>query len=161
VTDWIFFQTVVWSWQLAMTVSLNSCDQRGGAPSFVPPTKFGMCQLTYPQAAGLERQLNRCGNSSSSSSTTTMTTPPAFCSDAAVHFNVLAAYNHLWDTIEANTDILSSEVWSWVYEDGDFRFTPLGALPPPAGVSPTESNVRQLWSLTFLAVKRNLGLRTG
>ena len=38
---------------------------------------------------------------------------------------------------------------------------PLGALPPPAGVNPTESNVRQLWSLTFLAVKRNMELRTG
>jgi hypothetical protein len=115
-----------------------------------------MCRLTYPQAAGLERQLNRCDNSSSSA-----TSAPAFCSDATVHSNVLAAYNHLWDTIEANTDILSSEVWSWVYEGGDFRFTPLGALPPPAGVNPTESNVRQLWSLTFLAVKRNMGLRTG
>jgi hypothetical protein len=154
-----FFKTVVWSWQLAMTVSffqpINQQHTRN-----IHPTN--LCTF---QAAGLERQLNRCttnsSSSSSSSNTTTTSAPPAFCSDTSVHSNVLAAYNHLWDTIEANSDILSSEVWSWVYEDGDFRFTPLGALPPPAGVNPTESNVRQLWSLTFLRVKRNVGLGGG
>jgi hypothetical protein len=100
-------------------------------------------------AAGLERQLARCNSSS----------PPDFCSDDTVHGNVLAVYNSLWDTIEANSENLSSEVWSWVYDDGDFQFTPLGALPPPAGQNPTESNIRQLWSLTFLAVKRDEELR--
>ncbi|KAM0719777.1 hypothetical protein Q7P37_003910 [Cladosporium fusiforme] len=85
-------------------------------------------------AAGLERQLARC----------TLSSPPDFCTDATVHANVLAAYNHLWDLIEANADNLSSEVWSWVYSDGEFRFTPLGALPPPPGQSPTESNIRAI-----------------
>lgn len=97
-------------------------------------------------AAGLERQLARCDASSSA---------PDFCSDDSIHSNVLAAYNHLWDTIEANAENLSSEVWSWIYSNDEFQFTPLGALPPPAGQNPTESNIRQLWSLTLLAVKRN------
>ena len=105
-------------------------------------------------AAGLQRQLARCNNPSSSASAT-----PDFCTNEAVHSNLLSAYNHLWDLLEANAENLSSEVWSWVYSDGDFEFTPLGALPPPAGQNPTESNVRQLWSLTFLAVGRDEGLR--
>jgi hypothetical protein len=104
-------------------------------------------------AAGLERQLARC------TSSPTGVSAPDFCSNSSVHSNILAAYNHLWDTLESNSENLSSEVWSWVYSDGDFRFTPLGALPPPAGQNPTESNVRQLWSLTFLAVGRDEGLR--
>lgn len=132
-------------------------------PPTEPPTNSQKrtISLTQPtQAAGLERQLNRCNSSSSpSSSNTTKNSPPAFCTDPSIHSNVLAAYNHLWDTLEANTENLSSEVWSWVYQDGEFRFTPLGSLPPPEGVSPTESNVRQLWSLTFLAVRRVGGLR--
>lgn len=101
-------------------------------------------------AAGLQRQLSRCSLA---------TGAPDFCTDDSVHGNVLAAYDYLWDLIEANSENLSSEVWSWVYTDGEFRFVPLGSLPPPAGQNPTESNVRQLWSLTFLAVRRNEGLR--
>ena len=74
--------------------------------------------------------------------------------------NVLKAYNSLWDLIEANQASLSSEVWSWLFDKGTgkFVFEPLGALPPPAGSSPTESDVRQLWSLTFLAVTRDTSL---
>ena len=96
-------------------------------------------------AAGLERQLARCEGKSA----------PDFCSNKDVHSKVVEAYNHLWDIIDDNKDQLSSEVWSWKYEDGKFRAVPLGELPPPPGQSPTESNIRQLWSLTFLAVKRN------
>jgi hypothetical protein len=80
-------------------------------------------------AAGLERQLERCASTSAGI--------PAFCSDNALHSKVQSAYNHLWDLIEANSAQLSSEVWSWVYKNGDFQFTPLGALPPPPGSSPT------------------------
>jgi hypothetical protein len=82
--------------------------------------------------AGLQRQLDRCSSSST----------PDFCSDEATRSNVLAAYNHLWDLIEANEANLSSEVWSWLYSDNAFEFEPLGALPPPAGQSPTESDIR-------------------
>jgi hypothetical protein len=60
---------------------------------------------------------------------------------------VVSAYNRLWDLIESNNAQLSSEVWSWNYDNG-YKATPLGTF-----VS-TESNIRQLWSLTFLAVTR-------
>lgn len=100
-------------------------------------------------ASGLSRQLSRCNTSS----------PPDFCTDAIVHNNVLAAYNHIWDIIEANSAQLSSEVWSWTYSDGEFHYAPLSDLPPPPGQNVVESNVVQLWSLTFLAVRRDEGLR--
>lgn len=89
-------------------------------------------------AAGLERQLARCTEASP---------PPEFCTDEQVYANVIAAYNSLWYSIEANAANINAEVWSWLYEDETFVFEPLGALPPPSGVNPTESNIRQLWSL--------------
>lgn len=79
-------------------------------------------------ARGLEVQLARCNDTEAA---------PDFCTNSPVYRNVRAAYNTLWDVIEANSDRLSSEVWSWVFEDGDFQFTPLGDLPPPPGTSPT------------------------
>jgi hypothetical protein len=97
---------------------------------------------------GLELQLSRCNSSSI----------PAFCSDASVYGNVKAAYNTLWDSIEANSAHLSTEVWSWTYGSGKFNYIDLGALPPPPGSGYTESDIVQLWSLTFLAVTRNEGL---
>ena len=100
----------------------------------------------WPQAMmakGLENQLLRCNTSTSE------TEPPSFCSDESVRSNVLAAYNVLWDVIEANEEHLSEEVWSWRYEDGAFRFVELGDL------TGLESDIRQLWSLAFLAVRRN------
>jgi hypothetical protein len=128
-TNSAYHGTVVWSWTLAM------------------------------MAEGLNRQLARCEGSDE----------PDWCGDDGVYDNVVNAYNMLWDGIEANEAQLQSEVWSWTYSNstgnstdsgGDvpsgYTVTPLGALPPPPGVSSgTESNVRQLWSLTFLAVKRN------
>ncbi|RGP76871.1 hypothetical protein FLONG3_4954 [Fusarium longipes] len=103
-------------------------------------------------AKGLERQLARCPLSKSE-----VDNAPAFCSNENVHMALRRAYNHLWDIIEDNNERLQSEVWSWSYsKKGGYRFAPLGTLPPPPGLgSGTESNVRQLWSLTFLAVKRN------
>jgi hypothetical protein len=101
-------------------------------------------------ARGLETQLDRCNNQIA----------PAFCSDGAVYANVKLAYNTLWDNLEQNEESLAQEVWSWVYQNDDFQFTPLGSLPPPPGVGgSTESNIRQLWSLTFLAVTRNEAFR--
>lgn len=96
-------------------------------------------------AKGLERQLGRCLDSSATEDAT-----PDFCADEDLHDKVLRAYNRLWDVIDANRGILSGEVWSWRYVDGEgFVDVPLGEL------SSTESNIRQLWSLTFLAVRRN------
>merc|ERR1712093_15759 len=102
-------------------------------------------------AKGLELQLARCSSPSI----------PEFCTDDTVHNNVKEAYNALWDVIEANSENLSTEVWSWTYDAGSdkFEYIDLGQLPPPAGVSPTESNIVQLWSLTFLAVRRDESLR--
>jgi hypothetical protein len=71
-----------------------------------------------------------------------------FCNDSQLYGKVLSAYNGLWDTIDANRAQLSHEVWSWSYNGGQYQSVPLGAI------TSTESNIRQLWSLTFLAVKR-------
>ena len=101
-------------------------------------------------AKGLEYQLDRCSNSPR----------PDFCTDKSTYGNVKSAYNALWDVVEANQAQLSTEVWSWVYKNNDFHVTPLGVLPSPPGVgAQTESDIRQLWSLTFLAVKRNAAFK--
>lgn len=96
-------------------------------------------------ARGLEVQLSRCTN----------TEIPDFCGDTSVYGNIQVAYNLLWDRIEENAEHLSTEVWSWTYSNGTFDYIDLGALPPPPGNSPVESDIVQLWSLTFLAVTRN------
>jgi hypothetical protein len=109
-TTGAYHGTVIWSWQLAM------------------------------MAKGLESQLGRCevsANFSISSRTVPARAPlpvPAFCTDDSVYGNLKEAYNVLWDSIEANEDQLSGEVWSWVYRDGKFQVTPLGVLPAPPGV---------------------------
>lgn len=102
-------------------------------------------------ARGLELQLSRCSSS----------LIPDFCNDTSVYNNVKNAYNALWDVMQENEDVLSNEVWSWTYDQADerFRYIDLGQLPPPPGNNPTESNAVQLWSLTFLAVKRDDSLR--
>ena len=126
-TNSAYHGTVIWSWQLAL------------------------------MAEGLHRQLALCNESSDF-------TPP-HCQDEYVYNTTRAAYNVLFDNLEQNEAQLQSEVWSWTYDssgadngtsvDG-FSTVPLGSLPPPPGVSGgTESNVRQLWSLTFLAVTRD------
>ncbi|EXV06747.1 hypothetical protein X797_001469 [Metarhizium robertsii] len=124
-TNAAYHGTVVWGWQLAL------------------------------MAKGFERQLARCGTPAPAGS-------PGFCRDDAVLGALRAAYNRLWDVIEDNEGQLQSEVWSWTFgasgngTGGAYKLSPLGVLPPPPGVGAgTESDVRQLWSLTFLAVKRN------
>lgn len=136
-TTGAYHGTVIWSWPLAM------------------------------MAKGLEQQLGRCA----------LDSKPEFCGDRLVYNNVKQAYNMLWDSIEENTAQLSQEVWSWVYNSANESFvaTPLGVMPPPPGqssqtgmycyliflgkggltLSLVESDIRQLWSLTFLAVTRN------
>lgn len=140
-TTGAYHGTVIWSWPLAM------------------------------MAKGLEQQLGRC-----SSNHHQKKQQPEFCADTVVYNNVKQAYNMLWDSIEENTAQLSQEVWSWVYNSANESFvaTPLGVMPPPPGESSqtgtllirktwekknanvlVESDIRQLWSLTFLAVTRN------
>jgi hypothetical protein len=158
-TTGAYHGTVIWSWQLAM------------------------------MAKGLEMQLGRCEVSSNFSISSKMGKSlrpvplpvPAFCTDDSVYDNVKKAYNALWDSIDANSDQLSGEVWSWIYRGGEFEVTPLGVLPAPPGVggqtgklmlffflyfvpwcmltSSLESDIRQLWSLAFLAVNRNDNFR--
>jgi hypothetical protein len=91
-------------------------------------------------AAGLEKQLLRCSATGDH---------PNFCNNTGVYGNVLKAYNHLWDSIEANQNQLRTEVWSWVYNDG-FMYTPLGDIPGPHGGSQTESNIVQV--ISFVSV---------
>ena len=84
-------------------------------------------------ASGLEKQLGRCNSSDI----------PEFCNDASVYNNVVSAYNNLWNSIEANSNLLRTEVWSWVYDNG-FQYTPLGDIPAPGGVPQTESDIVQV-----------------
>ncbi|KAJ6788221.1 hypothetical protein PWT90_10164 [Aphanocladium album] len=98
---------------------------------------------------GFELQLGRCASQNVSAKT------PAFCKDASVYGALKAAYNRSWDVIEDNKNTLQAEVWSWTYSNNGtgrdgFSYAPLGVLS-----SGTESDVRQLWSLVFLAMSRN------
>jgi hypothetical protein len=91
---------------------------------------------------GLELQMARCDQQ-------TKTAVPQFCNDASVLDNVKAAYNTLWDSIEANSQQLSTEVWSWVYHNGEFDVTPLGVMPPPPGAGTQTGMSLFLFSLSF------------
>ncbi|KAI8666814.1 hypothetical protein NCS57_00908300 [Fusarium keratoplasticum] len=104
-------------------------------------------------AKGLERQLQRCLACHAKRAPCLIRHVPSFCRDEGVYNALRSAYNHLWDLIADNSDQLQSEVWSWTYSKEGYKFSPLGAL-----TSGTESNVRQLWSLSFLAVKRDSSL---
>lgn len=95
-------------------------------------------------AAGLERQLDRCNHGDGRS---------AFCSDTALHSRIVQAYNHLWDMIEQNRDHLGSEVWSWVFRDGDYVCTPLGALPDLDSQNPTGACF-DLWRVDIILETR-------
>ncbi|RDL30331.1 Glycogen debranching enzyme [Venustampulla echinocandica] len=122
------------------------------ATNFTTSAYHGTVVWSWPlamMARGFELQLDRCNSS----------TVPDFCGDSNVYSNVKMAYNTLWDSIEANSAHLSTEVWSWTYGGGKFSYIDLGALPPPPGNSPTESDIVQLWSLTFLAIIRDEKLR--
>ena len=134
-TTGAYHGTVVWSWQQAM------------------------------MAKGLELQLARCTAPASAGNPSTAPTKnlqkiPSFCGNKAVYNNVKKAYNTIWDLIDANPAEQSQEVWSWTYKNGQYQVADLGTLIPPPGVgAQTESDIRQLWSLTFLAVTRNMSLK--
>lgn len=82
-------------------------------------------------AKGFEIQLERCREARR----------PHFCNDRKVYANVIKAYNVLWDSIEENRQYLSSEVWSWVYQDDKFVQYPLGDLPPQKGIGSRDNSV--------------------
>lgn len=84
-------------------------------------------------AKGFELQLSRCLE--------TLHEPcPHFCTNRTIYDNVVEAYNVLWDSIERNKQFLSSEVWSWKYQDGKFVQYPLGALPGNSRTGKHNSN---------------------
>ncbi|KAJ5477057.1 hypothetical protein N7539_007201 [Penicillium diatomitis] len=141
-TTGAYHGTVIWSWQLAMMAKGLELQ-------------MGRCQLSANFSV-TDQQKHHSENSASCPTNKTPVAPiPEFCGDDSVWENVKAAYNELWDVIEKNKSQLSGEVWSWTYRDGGFQVTPLGVIPPPGGGSQTESDIRQLWSLAFLAVTRS------
>lgn len=100
-------------------------------------------------AKGFELQLGRCAPKSGTARR------PAFCNQASVYGALKAAYNRIWDVIEENKDTLQAEVWTWTYSNNGggrdgYKYAPLGALS-----NGVESDVRQLWSLVFLAMSRD------
>ena len=124
----LFVANPAYSGDNGLSGSLSSDDYHG--------TVVWSWQLAM-MGAGLSRQLGRCSSNDT----------PDFCKDSTLHNKILSAYNRLWDMIDANRAQLSSEVWSWHYDSG-YKVIPLGDL------TSTESDVRQLWSLAFLAVHR-------
>jgi hypothetical protein len=107
--------TVIWSWPLAMMA--KGLEQQLGRC----PTKF---------EHGVAPQTNMESNGKST---------PDFCEDPVVFNNVKTAYNLLWDSIGANTQQLSQEVWSWAYNSSTdtFEVVPLAVVPAPGGGSQT------------------------
>lgn len=94
-TTGAYHGTVIWSWQLAM------------------------------MAAGLERQLDRCGIEQLQ-----------FCGDADLRHQVEEAYNHLWDLIDANQEHTNKEAWTWTYgPEEEYHYAAMGTIPGPGGES--------------------------
>ncbi len=98
-----------------------SLDDGQGIVSSITPCS---CQALSYHCFRRELQLDRCNSAQA----------PDFCRDSSVADNARRAYNKLWDTIQANSNLLSSEVWSWLYRDNRFEETPLGGIPPPPGI---------------------------
>jgi hypothetical protein len=82
-------------------------------------------------AAGLDRQLQR--------------------SDlpAPIRKRLETARRTLWSVIDAHRDMASSELWSWVFENGHYKVVAFGAGAGDAD----ESNAAQLWSSAYLGLK--------
>ena len=94
------------------------------AANFTTSEYHGTVIWSWPMAMmakGLEQQLARCTNTGSH---------PMFCENTNVYENVKNAYNHLWDLIEANTEHLTTELWSWEYSEGRFNFVDFSLLSP-------------------------------
>lgn len=83
-------------------------------------------------AAGLKRQLQR-------------TDLPT---DTRQH--LIDAQTQLWRVIASTNATKNSELWSWSYEQGEYRLEPFGQRSGDE----TESNAAQLWSTVYLAISR-------
>jgi hypothetical protein len=90
-------------------------------------------------AAGLERQLQRTDLS------------------AALRAQLQQAQRTLWKAIAATQARRNSELWSWNFTAGHYEVAAFGA----AAADADESNVAQLWSTVYLAVRPPAGLNTG
>lgn len=126
------------------------------AANFTPAAYHGTVVWSWQlamMARGIELQLSRCGDVFERQQ-------PDFCRDQTVLGNVQSAYTTLWDNIERNKDYMSMEVYGWKYNrpDDKFEFVDFSTLPPAPGTTAVEADIIQLWSLTFLAVKRNTRL---
>jgi carbohydrate-selective porin OprB len=124
-TTGAYHGTVIWSWQLAMMA--KGLEMQLGRCEIESNFSIPSAPSDSPRLAG------KMGTKMSQKKQVALPVP-AFYTDDSVYYNVKNAYNVLWDSIEANSDQLSSEVWSWVYRGGKFEVTPLGVLPAPPGV---------------------------
>lgn len=79
-------------------------------------------------AAGLSRQLARNDLS------------------ASLREKVLSARERLWSSIERANALRTSELWSWSFDDGEYRVEPFGKRSGDED----ESNAAQLWSTIYL-----------
>lgn len=59
-----------------------------------------------------------------------------------------SAQRQLWDVIDANRALQSSELWSWRFVAGHYEAVPFGQT----GGDADESNAAQLWSTVYLAL---------
>jgi hypothetical protein len=123
---------------LLTPVGLLTANPAQAAPDvqarFRPGDYHGTDVWSWQQAllaAGLERQLARPGLPD---------TTRARLKDAQTR---------LWRVILATRKIANSELWSWAYEDGQYRVVPFGAGRNDVD----ESNAAQLWSTVYLAVQ--------
>jgi len=59
------------------------------------------------------------------------------------------AQARLWRAIQAGSGTKTSELWSWSFDNGEYRIEPFGQRAADV----TESNAAQLWSTVYLAVQ--------
>lgn len=104
---------------------------------------------TGMMAAGLSRQLGRCGLSNNTQlEASTNDTAPVWCNDTTLTNALEQSQTRLWSSIHGTQDAIWTEVWSPVYDNStnSFIIGDLGALSQG-----TEGDAIQLWSYGFLA----------